>query len=225
MAKSQEVSLFGDKTASLPAHLQADAGLGNENAGNALAVPQLKLLQSISSEIRDVEGAKCGHLYNNVTNELYDSLYVANVFLDHYYTVWKDRKKGGGKFGEFDSEGAALAHIAQLDGNPADYVAQETHKHSLILLDAEGQVQGPAVIYMKSTQLTPSRAWNTAIIQTKAARFASIWTLGSKMERNKRNEEYANFTTEFAGWAPDALYQELKAVYESLASNRPADAA
>jgi hypothetical protein len=218
---THEISLFGDKSASLPAHLQNDQGMGNENAGDALAVPQIKLLQALSPEMRSVDGAQVGMLYNNVTGALYDSMYVANVFLDHYFTVWKDRKKGGGKFGEFEKEAQAHAHIATLEGSPQDYQAQETHKHSLILLDESGEVTGPAVIYMKSTQLTPSRAWNTEIIQTKAARFATIWTLGSKIERNKRNDEYANYSVTQAGWAPEGLYEELKIIYSSISGKRP----
>jgi hypothetical protein len=221
---SQEISLFGNKSDALPAHLQNDRGLGNENAGDALAVPQIKLLQALSPEMRNVDGAQVGMLYNNVTGALYSSIYVANVYLDHYFTVWKDRKKGGGKFGEFADEASAISHIATLDGNPQDYQAQETHKHSLILLDESGEVTGPAVMYMKGTQLTPSRAWNTEIVQTKAARFATIWTLSTKMDRNNRGDEYANYTVTQAGWAPEGLYEELKIIYSSLSSKRPQQA-
>lgn len=221
---SQEVALFGNKSDALPAHLQNDRGLGNENAGDALAVPQIKLLQALSPEMRNVNGAQVGMLYNNVTDALYSSIYVANVYLDHYWTVWKDRKKGGGKFGEFYDEREANASIRELEGSPQDYAVQETHKHSLILLDEKGEVVGPAVIYMKGTQLTPSRAWNTEILQTKAARFATIWTLGSKMDRNNRGDEYANYTVTQAGWAPEGLYEELKTIYASISDKRPANA-
>jgi hypothetical protein len=227
MSNSQEVALFGDKS-SMPAHLQQEeTSLGNENAGgDAQAVPMLKLLQALSPEVQSLEGARPGLLLNNVTKELMQSTYCINLYFERYFTVWRDRKKGGGKFGEFATEAEALAHIGGLDGDAADYHAQETHKHYLLLLDAQGDPAGPAVLYMKATQLTPSRNWNTSINlhgQGKS-RFATVWTLGSEKQKNARNETYDNFTVAFAGFAPEGLYHEAKQTYLSLVGDRAAAA-
>lgn len=236
MAKGQEVAVpgsFGDKSAAMPAHVRTNLpARGNENAtGSALATPQLKLLQAISPECRSVEGAKPGLLFNNVTRELYEAVYVMNLHLDVMFTVWKDRKKGGGKFGEFATESEAQTHLATLNGDPDDYIVQETHKHYLLLLDENGAVKGPAVVYMKATQLTPSRAWNTGIqLENRDAdgnpldRFATVWMLSSETVDNNSGDAYENFTIECAGWPSSELFEAAQANYESLTGNRAAPA-
>lgn len=217
MAKSQEVALFGNKDAALPAYMQQDGSLGNENVhGGALATPQIKLLQAISEEVRTVDGARIGQLYDNVSGKLYDSIIVAPLFLEVQWTLWKDRKFGGGKEGDFATEAEANAARNALS-HPEEYNVQETHKHYLMHLDGTtGEPITGCVIYMKSTQLTPSRAWNTEIIKKQGPRFAGIWEIGSRMERNRRNEEYANFTITWKGWASQELYALLKPVYHSV---------
>ena len=223
--KSQEVSLFGDKSESLPAYMRDDAGLGNENAsGSALATPQIKLLQALSPELRDQElkakGADVGKLFDNVSREIFSSIIVANVYFEAYYTVWKDRKKGGGKFGEFATEAEAMSHIASLD-QPDDYACQETHKHYLVQLDGNtGEPLGGAVVYMKSTQLGPSRAWNTEINKKNGPRFASIWELSSVTETSRNNDEYANYSFSWKGWASQELYEAIKPMYQSMAGQQ-----
>lgn len=226
MAKSQEVAMFGDKEASLPAYMQADSGLGNEHAsGGALATPQVKLLQALSEEIRTVEGAKVGHLFDNVGKQLYDSMIVTNLYLQVSWTVWRDRKKGGGKVGDYETEAEANA-VLNEQSTPADYNVQETHKHYLAQLDGEtGEIIGGAVIYMKSSQLTPSRAWNTEIVKRNGPRFAGVWELGSRMERSRSNEEYANYTVTWKGWASAALYEQLKSLYHSVTGTSASEAA
>jgi len=222
MAKNQNVALFGDKT-QMPAIPAEDANLGNENLdSSALATPQIKLLQSLSPELREFRdaGATEGMLFNNVTKELMDSVLCANIYLETYVTVWKKRAEGGGKYGEFASEAEAVAHIATLE-NPSSYDAQETHKHYLVLLDpSTGEPVTPAVVYLKSSQLAVSRNWNTDILNRKAPRFASIWELGSRLERNRRNDEYANYTVEFRGWASAELYAQLKHTYMNVSAAR-----
>lgn len=225
MGKSQEMSLFGDKN-SVPSFAPEDANLGNENVdSSALATPQIKLLQALSPELREYrdKGADVGKLFNNVTKQCLDSIVCVNLYLDTYHTVWKNRDVGGGKQGEFSSEAEALAHIATLD-RPGDYSSQETHRHTLVLLDPNtGEGIGPAVVYMKSSQLAVSRAWNTEILSCKGApRFASIWEFGSQLQRNRRNEEYANYVFNFRGWASTELYSQLKQSYQAITAGKTA---
>jgi hypothetical protein len=215
--KGTEVSLFGDKEESLPSYMQDDRGLGNENAsGAALATPQIKLLQALSPELRSVDGAQVGQLYDNVSGQLYDSIIVANLYLEVAFTLWKKRDLGGGKEGEYLTEAEANAARNALD-RPDDYIVQETHKHYLVQLDGEsGDLIGGCIIYMKATQLSPSRAWNTEIVKKNGPRFASIWEVSHKMERSKRNEDYANYAITMKGWASQELYAALKPLYQAI---------
>jgi len=218
MSKSTSVSVLGAKSDTMPAHMQKDAGMGNEGASGALATPMIKLLQQLSPELRDVPGAKEGLLYNSVSKELFESLFIVPIYMIHTFTVWRDKKKGGGKFGDHETEAAALAHIQTLEGSADNYVAQETHKHYVLILDGDsGEVKSPAIIYMKSSQLGPSRDWNTGIHNSRAARFAKVWELGSKSEMSRNNETYANYViTDTGYWTPELVYEEAKALYQSI---------
>ena len=216
-----EIALFGDKEAGLPSYMSQDRDLGNENtSADTLGTPTIKLLQALSPEIRAVEGAQVGKLYDNVSNKVYDDILACNLYFDRKFTVWKDRDFGGGKEGDFDTEAEALEHVQSLD-YPEQYQVQETHIHTLIqfkVTDNALEVVGPARLYFKASGLTPSRNWNTELNKLKGPRFCGIWKLYSITQRNKRNEEWANWAFNFEGYVPDQdLYAQLKASYEAVA--------
>lgn len=226
---STEVSLFGDKTADLPAHLQdnTSAGLGNENTSvNDFAMPQLKLLQALSPEIRSVAGAKEGMLYNTVSQELLDGVFAVNLYFTKEFAIFKKRLKNGGFFGNFANEAAARAEVSTLEGPGENYDIVETDKHTLLLLDEEGTPTGPAQVFMSSSKLQVSRVWNTSISQKSQgkARFARVWRLGSVMERNKKGDDYANLIVTDCGWAPPELYQAALEGYQAVSGNTAAAA-
>ncbi|QIB67112.1 hypothetical protein [Kineobactrum salinum] len=231
MSQTTEVALFGDKTADLPAHLQDDSvgAMGSENTSvKDYAMPQLKLLQALSPECRSVEGAKEGMLLNSVTQETFDAVFAINLYFTKEYAIFKKRLKGGGFFGNFDTEAEALEELATLEGDPAHYDVVETDKHTLLLLDDEGAPTGPAQIFMSSSKLQVSRVWNTSINQKSLnkPRFSRVWRVGSIMEKNKRGDEYANFTITDCGWAPPALYEAALDGYRAVSGTAaPAEAA
>jgi hypothetical protein len=218
--QSKAVELFGSKTDVVPAHLQTEAPLGNENVTSGdLAVPRLNLLQAISEEIRTVEGAKAGLIYNTVTGELYETVNLINLFFLKDYAIFKKRKLGGGLEGNFPSAAEAQAHLASLS-HPDDYDIVDTDKHYCLLLDEKGQPSSPVLIYMSGSKLKVSKNWN-ADIQLKGRntdRFAGVWNLSSVTETNKRNEAYENFDVEFMGWAGEELYAAAKQAYQGFAT-------
>lgn len=79
-----------------------------------------------------------------------------------------------------------------------------------------------AIISVRSPQrrytdkLSVSRRWNSMPEIRKMARFGSIWTLSSKLAKNKSGQPYYNFDVEFAGFPDDALYQSIKRIYGEL---------
>lgn len=214
------VVLFGEK-ATLPAYAQQDATMGHENVGaEDLALPQIKLLQAISNEVHEIEGAAPGMLLNTLTQELYENVYLINLKFDKTYTIWKDRDLGGGKMGDYDTEEAAKAALSTLPGSESDYAINETATHYVLIVNPETmQVESPAVMYMDRSKLSASRAWNSQInlkSNGQAPRFASVWQVGKKAVKNKRNETYFNLDIDFAGWAPESLYAEAKVNYEGF---------
>lgn len=224
------VSLFGQK-AELPAYAVQDKGQGNENVGSEdQAVPQIKLLQALSPECESVEGAKPGFLYNTVTGELTEELYVINLYFTKEFAVWRDRDLGGGLMDTFDTEREAREYQATLPGDyQKDYAVSETHLHLCLLVDEQNGVVSPCRFYMDRTKLSTSKSWNTeiALLSADAPRFASIWRISPKSQTNKKNQKFYNLETEFVCWAPEAVYADAKENYEGLiaAKNASKDAA
>ena len=72
------VSKLVASTDELPAHLKLveGAGRGNENVGQNVQIPRIKLLQKMSNEVDKhhgsyVEGCEPGHMVNTLTNQNY----------------------------------------------------------------------------------------------------------------------------------------------------------
>lgn len=224
-----------DTNPALPAHINADDTRGNEGVSQQdLQVPRLKLLQSINNEtIKShadyVEGAEPGMFMNSVTKELMKGpLYIINLFYVKRWNVWKTEKAGGGAVAFCATENEAKqALFAACDAeriNPDDAIRVadtfeivETPEHWALLVDAETGETQPIVIDMPSTKQKVSKAWNTNIKLQKGARFATLWTLGNKLEQNKRNQSYYNYNPQLAGYLNEALYKVAEKAYEDVA--------
>lgn len=222
---STALAILGEQSKELPAYLaeSQDKGLGNENVtANDQQLPRIQLLQQLSPQLEEVEGAKAGLFFNTVTQELYTEFHAINLAFAKEYAVWRQRKKGGGYNGAFDTPDAAQAHIESLPGQPEDYDIQETAKHALLILDPEtGKISQPAMMFLKSTGLNFSRNWNSQInnFNGDAPRFASIWTVGTSKQSNDSGTWYNPKILDNA-WVPDeAMYESAKAFYNSIVGN------
>lgn len=222
---TQELAfLNSDSPSTMPAYLaeSQDKGLGNENVGSEdQAIPRISLLQALSPQIEEVEGAKTGLFHNSVTDELYEKLFVVNIAYKREYAVFRDRNKGGGFNGSFDSREEANEAIAELPGAASDYGIVETGKHACLIIDPEtGEIKQPALLYFKSTALPVSRNWNSQIttIGKDAPRFATIWELNSLKQSNDKGTWY-NWSISHAGWVNEDIYNEAKEMHASIATS------
>lgn len=204
-----------------------DVGLGNENVrAEDLTIPRLVLLQAMSPEVtrgheRYVDGAQPGLMMNSLTNEMFESMYCANLDFKAEYTVWRKREVGGGLLGTFPSEQEAREFVAaSVEVKPEQCDIVETHNHLLLLLDSEGKIKAPILCQMSSSKLSVSRRWNSMPEIRQGARFGSIWTLSAVAAKNKMGQPYYNYGVEFAGFADDTLYAEIKSVFENLGLNK-----
>lgn len=221
MSKSQEVALFGGKSDEMPAHLQTDQVLGNEElTADDLAIPRLSLLQGLSPQCDEVEGAKPGLFHVSVTDELFEEMYAINLLYRKYYTVFVKRDQGGGFLGSFDTQGEARERVDTAEGSPDNYEITETAEHTLLLLDLEGKPIRVARTFMQKSKLAVSRQWNSQIRlkAPNADRFATVWHLTARKQSNKRGTFY-NFDIDFAGWAPEELYNEARRTYYQVTGN------
>lgn len=208
----------------LPAHLQLGSNAGNENVSTSdLQIPRLKLLQKISPELEEghekfVKGAKAGQFYNTVTGKTTEELYVINMHFARGYSVFKKRANGGGFFGEFESEAEATEAMVEANEDPSQFDIAENHRHMLLLLDADGNVDMPALMDFTSTKIRTSKAWNSDI-QVNAAgnspRFGLVYRLHSVKQSNAKGS-WHGVGYEFAGFASEELFAQAKEQYEKL---------
>ena len=124
----------------VPAHVRAaqGAGRGNEDVGNAVAIPRIKLLQKMSPEVdkynaKHIEGADVGHFINSISSEVYgEELYAVSLKFKVEYVVWRSMEAGGGLLGNFTNQADAEAAVAAQE-KPSEYEIKDTHSHILLL--------------------------------------------------------------------------------------------
>lgn len=199
-------------------------GAGNENIrASDLQIPRLVLLQDLSPECNErkpeyIPGAKPGMILNKMNGQLMDQCFVINLKFAHGFTVWKSRKLGGGLFGSFSSEEAALEALAEAKVDASHYEIKENPVHYVLLLDENGVPTMPAIIDFTSTKIKVSKNWNSQIATQgeKFDRFAWVWMLSTVYEANGQAQEYYNFKVEHLGAAPAELYEQAKKFYEQV---------
>lgn len=206
----------------LPAHLKGDDNRGNDNVGNQLIIPRMKLLQKMSNEVDKnhpeyIEEAEVGMFANTLTKKCYDELYVISLNFKVQYAVWRDIDLGGGYGGSFDTLAEAEAHIEAQD-KPSEWAANENHSHLVVVIDPEtGELEPSPVIFdFTSSKLAASRAWNSKLSIQGGPRFASTWKITSKTVTSKMGKQYENLDVELLGWSKKDNFEAAEALYESF---------
>jgi hypothetical protein len=207
----------------LPAHLQAIDGIGrgNENVGQNVAIPRVKLLQKMSNEVDKhhanyVEGCEPGHFVNTLTNENYGSdLYAISLTFKTEFVVWRQLDAGGGYLGAFDTRELAQAKVNEQD-KPEDYDINETHAHVLLLKNPEtGELdRTPCIMDFASSKLRVSKNWNTQIGMRGGDRFAGLWQVSGVSTENKMGKAFMNCEVSWCGWAMEQDYKAAESLYD-----------
>jgi hypothetical protein len=221
MAKSNAVALVSDK---VPAHVQQGSGRGNENVGQHVTIPRVKLLQKMSDEVDKynsnyIQGAEPGHFLNSLTGHNYgEELYVISLLFKNEYVVWRNRDAGGGLLGSFGSIEEAQSAIAAQD-KPQDYDITDTHSHVLLIKDpTTGELEStPVIMDFASSKLRISRGWNSQIGMKGGDRFSGLWKLKSVSVTNKAGAQFMNLEVEWVGWTQEEDYKVAEALYEQYA--------
>lgn len=216
-----DIALVSDK---VPAHVEAAAGLGNENVtADHLQTPRVKQLQQLSNEVDEnhseyIEGSKPGDFINTITRENYGrEIYVMNVKFTEEFVAWKKREKGGGLAGTYATEKDAIDSLVAQKENPEDYDITQTQSHLLIKKDAKtGELDTPFIFDCASSKLRVSREWNTQIARLGGDRFSSLWKMSSAQTQNRAAQKFYNIAVENVGWVTDEDYESAKKVFESV---------
>jgi len=213
------------KETPLPAYLQKGiAPRGSENVStDDIVVPRICLLQALSPHIdaaepEYIEGAVAGDLINNLTQEIYGKeVMVVPVFFRKTFIVWKDRDKGGGMCGMFDTRSEALAHVETLDPPASDYEAVDTAEEFVLVLNKDGS-RSEVLLSMSKTKMKCSRKLQSFIRLTELDSFASKYTLKSVADKSDKGK-FFNLDVVPAGFVDETVYKAAETSYKSISAS------
>ena len=149
-------------------------GFEDMNADD-LQLPRLKLLQAMSPEIENDESLRSGHIYNSVTGDWWPADQGVKVIPCVYhktYVEWAPVGSGAkGPVAVHQSKDVMNNTVRGDDSkyytndNSGNYI-EETANYFVLIIGGKGETS-QAVISMKSSQLTPSRNWNSKMKNLK----------------------------------------------------------
>lgn len=208
----------------IPEHIRGSQGRGSENVEmQDMVIPRIELVQALSECLKKgsaeyIEGAEAGMFYNSVTRELYGpSVIVCPVFFKKQYLAWRDRKKGGGFGGAFDSAQECNDRIAQED-NADEWEPIETAQQIVLVVNPETHETSEAVLSCARTKMKVSRQWNSLIRVNGFDRFSRIYELFGVDETNSQNQTYKNIGVRYVDFASVPVYKAAEALYNNIAS-------
>ena len=213
------VALFGN-----------DLQKGFENmTQDDMALPFIRILGQLSPQVTDgdskfIDGAKPGMIYNTVTSDLFDGKKGIKVIPCYYkkdYPEWSDRGDGPGAPVATHSPGSPVIQTGKRDGSKirlpnGNYLEETAYYYVMVETVTSGYM--PALITMKSTQLSVSKKWNSMMksvqIDDGKGGFAVppmhgvVYNLQSNLQKNDKGSWY--------GWVVTMnriLGQEDKSLY------------
>ena len=149
-------------------------GFEDMNADD-LQLPRLKLLQAMSPEIENDESLRSGHIYNSVTGEWWPAdqgVKVVPCVYHKTYVEWAPVGSGAkGPVAVHQSKEVMNNTVRGEDNkyytndNSGNYI-EETANYFVLIIGGKGETS-QAIISMKSSQLTPSRNWNSKMKNLK----------------------------------------------------------
>lgn len=215
--------------ADVPDYIRQSQGRGSENVEmQDLVIPRIELVQALSYCLEEggadyIEGAKSGMFYNSVTRELYgQQVMVCPVFFKKQYLVWKDRKKGGGFGGAYDTLQEANERIARETEDQDAWEAVETHQQIVLTVNPDTHETSEAVLSCARTKQKVSRQWNSLIRVNGFDRFSRIYELFGVDDENNNGDKFKNIGVRYVDFASMPVYKAAEALYNSIASGERA---
>ena len=194
------LALFGDDAKGFDNMTQED-----------LALPFVRILGQLSPQVtagdaKYIEAAKPGMIYNTVTSELYDGKKGIKVIPCYYkkdYPEWSDRGDGPGAPVAIHMPNSEVINTGKREGSkirlPNGNYLEET-AYYYVLMETKAGGMTPALITMKSSQLSVSKNWNSMMktIQIEDGRggfvtppmHAVVYNLSSAIQKNDKGSWY-----------------------------------
>ena len=202
-----------------PSLLIEDAGTAAENMTQEdMMIPRLSILQALSPQVnkRDgsyVEGAEAGHIYDSVSNKVFDGEEGVTVIPLSYrraHVEWKPDR--GGFVADHGNDASVLSGCENQDGKMITDQGTEivvNAEYFLFVIDKDGS-HTPAVLSMSSSQLKKARRWNSMINRLQIPHLteegntinpAMFWTAYKLTTVPEENDKGSWF-----GWNVEMLY-------------------
>lgn len=228
MAPKNEVAKKAETAIALnemPEYLKGlqDNQMGNEEVGkDDLVIPRLAVIQAISPELDKsdpsyIPGAEVGMLFNTLTKELMSEIDVVSVMFTKPYLMWRDRKKGGGFGGQYDSVEEADEARSQQE-TPAEWGITDTPTNLCLAIPKDGGRLYEIAIPLPKSKAKISRQWNSTIRLYGGPRFSRIYRITAVDDKNNAGEKFQNLKIDHLGFAPENIFNAAKELYEMVSS-------
>ena len=218
--KEQKLAVVDEKPAYLTKH---EGTRGQENVSiDDVTIPRLDVIQDISPQRKKkepeyIEGAEEGILFNSVTNMLYGTTVAfVPVYYRKEFVVWKDRKKGGGFFGSFETMAEAEAEANKLGD---DFYAQDVGQHFGLIIRDDSSVE-EIVCSMSRSKMKASRQLNTLVKLGGGDRFSRAYTIKAFADTNKNGDNFFNIGIDQLGYVSEEIYRVAEKMYNSIVAGR-----
>lgn len=207
----------------IPDYIKRDGGRGNEDVGmEDQVIPRLEIVQALSPCLKKndagyIEEAEVGDIFNTVTRQVFkEGVIVIPVLYTKQYLIWKDRKKGGGFRGSFNTIEEANARIqTEPENEQDDLEAVETGQQLVLVVNDDGTAD-EAVISMAKTKLKVSRQFNSLVKMGGGDRFSRTYRFFTADAANAAGEEYKNFAFSSHGFPEKEAYEKAESLYNAL---------
>ena len=223
------VALFGN---------DLDQGFENVTQEDT-SLPYVRILGQLSAEVNEgdgkyIEGAKPGMIYNNITNEIFDGKKGIKVVVSYYKRNFPEKSDKG--------DGNAITVATHEPNSPiiqtgkrvgskimlpnGNYLEETAYYYVLMETNAGGMT--PALITMKSSQLTVSKKWiammklmQVDIGEGKVGRppmHGVVYNLSSALQKNDKGSWYGWSVTQdrIMGQEDVSLYKQAKSLKDTV---------
>jgi hypothetical protein len=206
-----------------PAFLSKDDHRGSEHiAQEDLQLPRIAIAQGLSPELIEgnakyIDGLKMGHMFNNLTGELYNKGPIEFVVVRADPPRWVEfipRDEGGGVADlNVPPDDPRTQFTRDEEGKSVPPVATKFYDYVILMLPSKE----PIALSMKGKALKVARQLNALIKLRNAPIFAGKYVLTSTLESNSKGT-YGVPQIRNAGWVDEQLYKLAEGVYESIKS-------
>jgi hypothetical protein len=204
-----------------------------------MALPYVRILGQLSAQVSEsdgkyIDGAKPGMIFNNVTNEIFDGKKGIKVIPCYYKKDYPEKSDKGDAFATTVAvhlPNSPIIQTGKREGSkirlPNGNYLEET-AYYYVLMETKAGGMTPALITMKSSQLSVSKNWNSMMktIQISDGKggyaippmHGVVYNLASAVQKNDKGSWYGWSITQdrIMGQEDKSLYLQSKEFNSSV---------